>query len=145
LYRCENTGVAERGICKFMKAREKEIDGGMGARETDSQKWLSHFGEWVDGSLWVSERRPCGHEGDLAFVYTIQVRVLSRELGPIRSFKTGMPRGGQLETEGKRRKPHLIMQASAPTVEGALRARLAGNAGLTSWGQRANMGSHSRK
>src|SRR5256885_15184757 len=79
LYRCEKTGVAGRGICKLMKTIGIKIDGGIGARGTDSQKWLSHFGEWMDGSLREIERIVCGHEADLGFLCTIQVRAKSRK------------------------------------------------------------------
>ena len=63
----------------MMKMRVIKIDGGIDPRETDSQKWLSHFGELVDGSLWVNERRTFGHEGDLGHLCTIEVRVQSRK------------------------------------------------------------------
>ena len=62
-----------------MKITVIKIDAGIGARETDSQKWLSHFGEWMNGSLRVNERIVYGHEADLEFLYTIQVRVKSRK------------------------------------------------------------------
>ena len=79
LYRCANNGVAGRGTCKLMKMRAIKIDGGIGAWVTDSQKWLSHVGEWMDGSLREIERIVYGHEADLGFLYTIQVRVKSRK------------------------------------------------------------------
>src|SRR5436190_17671929 len=65
LYRCEKTGVAGRGICKLMKTDEMKIDGGLGAGEPDSQKWLSHVRKWMERSLLVNERRVCRHGADL--------------------------------------------------------------------------------
>ena len=37
--------------------------------------------ERVERSLWVNERRTCGHQVDLGFLCTIQVRVMSRKFG----------------------------------------------------------------
>ena len=52
-------------ICKLMKVIGIKIDGG----------------DRVERSLWVNERRTCGHQVDLGFLYTIEVRVLSRKFG----------------------------------------------------------------
>src|SRR2546423_8349237 len=38
-------------------------------------------GERTEGSLWVNERRTCGHQVDLGSLYTIEVRVLSSKFG----------------------------------------------------------------
>src|SRR5438067_1201365 len=40
-----------------MKTDEMKIDGGLGAWETDSQKWLAHVRKWMERSLLVNERK----------------------------------------------------------------------------------------
>ena len=40
-------------------------------------------GERVERSLWVIERRTCGHEATLVTEITIQIRVLSRKFAVV--------------------------------------------------------------
>src|SRR2546421_682504 len=55
----------------FMKTREEDEDR---SAKIDGR-------ERVESSLWVNERRMCGHQVDLGFLYTIEARVKSRKFG----------------------------------------------------------------